>query len=117
MFIVALALAAAGITIANERVGYFLSGFLVGASFLVEYYEPGVLTVPLLPFLVGGVLGSITLGVFTEWALMIISSLVGAVYVANLFHLSPTAEILVTSGLFIVGALTQVVLWRMQKID
>jgi hypothetical protein len=117
VFIVALGIAAAGITIANERVGYFLSGFLVGASFLVEYYEPGVLTLPLLPFLVGGVLGSIVLGIFTEWALMIISSLVGALYVTSIFTLSPTAEILVASGLFIIGALTQVVLWRMQKND
>jgi hypothetical protein len=76
-----------------------------------------VLTLPLLPFLVGGALGSIILGIFTEWALMIISSLIGAYYLTNLFTLDPTAEILVGSGLFIVGALTQVVLWRMQKSD
>jgi hypothetical protein len=31
--------------------------------------------------------------------------------------LSPTAEILVGSGLFIIGALTQVILMRMQKND
>lgn len=117
VFILALGAIAAGVTIANERVGYFLSGFLVGASFLVEYYEPGVLTLPLLPFLVGGALGSIILGVFTEWALMIISSLVGAYYVTNLFNLDPTAEILVGAGLFLIGGLTQVVLWRMQKND
>ena len=116
-FIMVLGAVAAGATIANERVGYFLSGFLVGASFLVEYYQPGLLTLPLLPFLVGGALGSIILGVFTEWALMIISSLVGAYYVTNIFTLHPTAEILVGSGLFIIGALTQVVLWRMQKND
>ena len=116
-FIGVLGIAAAGFTIVNERVGYFLSGFLVGASFLVEYYQPGVLTLPLLPFLVGGVLGSIILGIFTEWALMLISALVGAYYVMGLFTLDPTAEILVGSGLFIVGALTQVVLWRMQKND
>lgn len=117
VFILALGAIAAGVTIANERVGYFLSGFLVGASFLVEYYEPGVLTLHLLPFLVGGALGSIILGVFTEWALMIISSLVGAYYVTNIFNLDPTAEILVGAGLFLIGGLTQVVLWRMQKND
>lgn len=116
-FIILLGVIAAGVTIRYERAGYFLSGFLVGAAFLVEYYEPGVLTFPVLPFLVGGVLGSIVLGVFTEWALVIISSLVGAYYVTNLFTLSPTAEILVGSGLFIIGALTQVILWRMQKND
>lgn len=116
-FIIALGIIAAVITIINERVGYFLSGFLVGASFLVEYYEPGYLTLPLLPFLVGGVLGSIILGIFTEWALMVISCLVGAYYVTNIFTLSPTAKILVGAGLFIIGALTQVILWRMQKND
>jgi hypothetical protein len=116
-FILGLGAIAAWITIANERAGYFLSGFLVGASFLVEYYQPGVLTLPLLPFLVGGALGSIVLGVFTQWALMIISALVGAYYVTNIFTLDPTVEILVGSGLFIIGALTQVVLWWMQKDD
>jgi hypothetical protein len=116
-FIIILGAIAAGITLVNQRAGYFLSGFLVGASFLVEYYAPGVLTVPLLPFLVGGALGSIILGIFTEWALMIISCLVGAYYVTGILTLDPTAEILVGSGLFIIGALTQVVLWRMHKTD
>jgi hypothetical protein len=116
-FIILLGAIAAGITLANQRVGYFLSGFLVGASFLVDYYAPGVLTLPLLPFLVGGALGSIILGIFTEWALMVISCLVGAYYVTTILTLDPTAEILVGSGLFIIGALTQVVLWRMQKTD
>jgi hypothetical protein len=116
-FIGALALVAAAITLINERVGYFLSGLLAGGYFLVEYYEPGVLTFPLLPFIVGAMIGSIIIGIFTEWALMIVSSLIGAYYVTNLFTLSPTAEILVGSGLFIIGALTQVILMRMQKND
>jgi hypothetical protein len=116
-FIGALALIAAAITLINERVGYFLSGLLAGGYFLVEYYEPGVLTFPLLPFIVGAMIGSIIIGIFTEWALMIVSSLIGAYYVTNLFTLSPTAEILVGSGLFIIGALTQVILMRMQKND
>jgi len=116
-FIGLLALIAAAITLINERVGYFLSGLLAGGYFLVEYYEPGVLTFPLLPFIVGAMIGSIILGIFTEWALMVVSSLIGAYYVTNLFTLSPTAEILVGSGLFIIGALTQVILMRMQKND
>ncbi len=114
-FMGVLAIIAAAITILNERVGYFLSGFLAGGYFLIEYYEPGVLTFPLLPFIVGAVIGSIIIGIFTEWALMVVSCLIGAYYVTNLFTLSPTAEILVGSGLFIIGALTQVILMRMQK--
>ena len=110
-----LALIAAAITLLNERVGYFLSGLLAGGYFLIEYYEPGVLTFPVLPFIVGAFIGSMIIGIFTEWALMIVSCLIGAYYVTNLFRLSPTAEILVGSGLFIIGALTQVILMRMQK--
>jgi hypothetical protein len=116
-FMAVLAVVAAVITLLNERVGYFLSGFLAGGYFLVEYYEPGVLTLPLIPFLVGGMIGSIIIGIFTEWALMIVSCLIGAYYVTNLFRLSSTAEILVGSGLFIIGALTQVILMRMQNND
>src|SRR5436309_9113364 len=110
VFIGVFALIAVVITIINQRVGYFLSGFLAGGYFLVEYYEPGILTLPLLPFLVGAIIGSLIMGIFTEWALMIVSCLFGAYYVMSLFTLSPTAEILVASGLFIIGALTQVIL-------
>jgi len=116
-FIIGLALIAAAITLLRERIGYFLSGFLVGGYVLVEYYAPGVLTLPLLPFLVGGVIGSLIIGIFTEWALMVVSCLFGAYYVTTLFTLSPTAEILVASGLFIIGALTQVIIMQMQKND
>ena len=114
-FMGGLALIAAAITIINERTGYFLSGFLAGGLFLVEYFVPGVLTLPLPLFIIGGVIGSLVIGIFTEWALMIVSCLIGAYYVTNLFTWSPTAEILVGSGLFIIGAVTQALLMRMQK--
>jgi len=115
VFIGLLALMAAVVTLINKRVGYFLSGFLAGGYFLVEYYEPGFLTLPLLPFLVGGAIGGLLMGMFTEWALMIVSCLAGAYYVTNVFLLSPTAKILVGSGLVIIGALTQALLRHMQQ--
>lgn len=114
-FMIGLALLAAVVSIRKERIGYYLSGFLVGGYFLVEYYEPGVLTLPLLPFIVGGVIGSIIIGIFTEWALMIVSCLVGAYFLTGLFTLSPTAKLLVGGGLFVIGALTQVIMMQMQK--
>ena len=114
-FILGLGVLAAAVPTINERAGYFLSGFLAGGFFLIEYYAPGVLTVPLLPFIVGGVIGSLIMGIFTEWALMVVSCLVGALYVTDLFRLSPTAKTLIQAGLFIIGALTQVILMRMQK--
>ncbi|HSK87293.1 MAG TPA: hypothetical protein VK880_02990 [Anaerolineales bacterium] len=115
IFIALLAVLAAMIPLIHDRIGYFFSGFLAGGYYLVEYYAPGGLTLPLLPFLAGGVAGSLILGIFTHWALIVVSCLIGAYYVKDLFILPPTTEILVTAGLFIIGALTQIVIWRMQK--
>ncbi len=115
IFLGILALIGAAIPIIHERVGYFFSGFLAGAYFLVEYYAPGASTMPILPFIVGGVIGSVIIGLLTIWALMIVSCLIGAYYVTTYFTLSSTAQILVGSGLFVVGALVQAVLWYMQR--
>lgn len=112
-----LAIVAAGITLASERTGYFLAGFLAGGYFLMEFYEPNVLTFPLVPFIVGGIFGALIIGLFKDWALVLVTCLIGAYYVTNLFTLSPTAHILVASGLFIIGALTQLILLRMQNND
>lgn len=115
VFMIGLGVIAAVAVLLNERVGYFISGFLAGGYFLVEYYAPNVLTVPLLPFIVGGVIGALVLGVFTEWALILVTALIGAYYLMNLFVLDPMLEILIGSALFIVGALTQVIIMQSQK--
>lgn len=114
-FIIGLAVIAAIVVLVNERFGYFLSGFLAGGFLLSEYYAPGALGIPWLPFIVGGVIGALILGLLTEWALILVSAGIGAAYVLNLFRLNPTAEILIGSGLFIVGALTQVIIMQAQK--
>ena len=114
-FMITLALIAAIIVLLNERVGYFVSGFLGGGFLLVEYYAPNVLSVPWLPFVIGGVIGSLILGLLTEWALILVSAAIGASYILNLFVLNPTAEVLVGAGLFIIGALTQVIIMQAQK--
>jgi hypothetical protein len=114
-FIIGLGVVAAILVLLNQRAGYFVSGFLAGGYLLTEYYAPNVLTVPLLPFVVGGIIGSFVLGLLTEWALILVSAAIGASYVLNLFRLNPTAEILVGAGLFIVGALTQVIIMQSQR--
>ena len=55
------------------------------------------------------------MGVLTEWALMIVSSLVGAIYAMDLFRLSPALKLMLTGLVFLAGALTQVVMRRMQQ--
>jgi hypothetical protein len=114
-FIIGLGVIAAVVVLLNERAGYFVSGFLAGGLLLVEYYLPDTLTVPWLPFVIGGIIGSLVIGIFTDWALILVTAAIGAAYLLNLFVLSPTLEILIGAGLFILGALTQVVIMQSQR--
>jgi hypothetical protein len=115
VFAIGLGVIAAVVVLLNERAGYFISGSLAGGLMLVEYYAPYMLTVPWLPFLVGGVIGSLIIGIFTEWALILVTAAIGTASLLNLFVMDPTLEILIGAGLFIVGALTQVVIMQSQK--
>ena len=114
-FIIAMAAIAAAIPAINERAGYVVSGFLAGGFFLADYYVPGFIAIPILPFLVGGAVGGLVMGFLKEWALMIVSSLVGSIYVMDLFTLRQDLKLMITGGLFLAGALTQVLTWRAQK--
>ena len=107
-----LAILAGTIPILNKRVGFYVSGFIAGGTFLVEYTAPDGVSLPMIPFLIGAILGSLILGIVTEWALIIVSCLIGAYYTTNLFNLSYIPRMLVGSGLFIIGALTQAFLRR-----
>src|ERR1044071_2064802 len=89
-FVAIVTVIAASIPFINERAGYVVSGFLAGGFFLADYYVPNFIAIPILPFILGGAVGGIVMGVLTEWALMIVSSLVGAIYAMDLFRLSPT---------------------------
>lgn len=114
-FIVVMAAIAAAIPAINERAGYVVSGILAGGFYLADYYVPGFIAIPILPFLVGGAVGGIIMGLLKEWSLMIVSSLVGAIYVMDLFTFRRDLELMLTGLLFFAGALTQVLTWRAQK--
>ena len=114
-FIVTMAVIAGIIPFINERTGYVVSGFLAGGFFLADYYVPNFIAIPILPFIFGGAVGGLIMGALTEWALMAVSSLVGAIYTMEMFTLQPTLKLMLTGGLFLAGALTQVVMRRMQQ--
>jgi hypothetical protein len=114
-FIIGLGLIAAAIALVNTRVGYYVAGFLGGGYFLVEYFSPGGSDIPLIPFFVGSVIGAMLMGFFTEWALMIISSVVGAFFIVDLFIFRREVEMMISGALFLIGALVQVIMWRMQR--
>lgn len=114
-FMIVLGIIAALLTFVDERGGFALSGFLAGGLVMAEWYTPDMLLIPPVPFLVGGFFGAVILGLFTEWALIILSSLIGGYYLTTLFRLTPTARTLVTAGLVILGAVVQAIIMRAQK--
>lgn len=114
-FVLGLAIIAAILTSLDKRAGYYVSGFLIGGYVFNELYAPNSLSVPVLPFLVGSVLGAVLIGLFTEWAMILVSTLIGTYIIYGILPLFGTAKTLASAGIFIVGALVQVILFQMQK--
>jgi len=115
VFIGGLGVLVAGITIAYERAGYFLSGFFFGGYFLTSYLSPPEMRGWLLVFLIGGAISSLVIGLFTEWALMLVTSGVGAIYLADMLRLDYMTKVYIGAGLFVIGALVQAVIMRAEK--
>lgn len=114
-FLAVLALLGAVLTLVDKRAGYYVCGFLVGGFVFNEIYAPGLSTIPALPFIVGSVLGSIAIGLLGEWGMIVVSCLIGAYLIYGVLPLFGTAKTLASAGIFIVGALAQVILFQMQK--
>ena len=114
-FVIAVAIIAAILTIINKQSGFYVSGFLIGGYAFTEFYAPNSLTIPVLPFIVGSVLGSVIIGLFTEWAMIIVATLIGTYLINGVLPLTGTAKTLASGGIFVVGALVQVILFQMQK--
>lgn len=114
-FLATLAVLGAFFTLVDKKVGYYVSGFLVGGFIFNEIYAPGVLTIPILPFVVGSVLGSVFIGLLGEWAMILVSTLIGTYLIYGVLPLFGIAKTLTSAGIFIVGAVAQVILFQMQK--
>lgn len=114
-FIAVLAILAALLTLNNKNTGYYVCGFLVGGFAFSEYFAPGASTLPLLPFIVGSVLGAVIVGLLGEWAMIVVACLIGAYLIYGILPLRGMAKTLAIAGIFIVGALAQVTIFQMQK--
>jgi Domain of unknown function (DUF4203) len=112
--VIALALGLLGALLALflQKVAIAILGFLAGgklagaiaAAFFVHYTQYSTII-----FLVGGILGAILLLVLFDWALIVVSSLIGAnlIVFQGAITLPPTGSTIVFLGLAVVGIIVQ----------
>jgi len=96
--------------VAIAVLGFLAGGYLAGAiamAFFIhsaQYYT--------IIFIVGGVIGTILLLAVFDWALIVVSSLIGAHLIQSAIVLPPTGSTLVFVGLAIIGMLVQAASFR-----
>jgi hypothetical protein len=91
-----------------QRVGFALGGFYAGgyiALLAVERFAPGAIGVA--AFLAGGVIGAVLAALLTDWAIVVLSCLVGAALVVPALALQPLASALVYAGLVAGGMVVE----------
>jgi hypothetical protein len=96
--------------IAIAVLGFLSGGKLAGAiaaAFFVHYAQHSTVI-----FLVGGIIGAILLLVLFDWALIVVSSLIGAHLVQSAIVLPPSGSIIVLIALTVIGILIQTMSFR-----
>src|SRR6267378_4414749 len=91
--------------IAIAVLGFLAGGKLAGAiaaAFFVQYAQYSTVI-----FLAGGIIGAILLLVLFDWALIVVSSLIGAHLIQSTIVLPPSGSTIVFLGLAIVGMVVQ----------
>jgi hypothetical protein len=104
--LLALFLQKVAIAVLGFLAGGYLAGAIATAFFIhsAQYYT--------IIFLVGGIIGAILLLAMFDWALIVVSSLIGAHLIQSAILLPPTGSTLVLIGLAVLGILVQAAWFR-----
>ena len=102
-----------------QKVAIAVLGFLAGgklataiaAAFFVHYAQYSTIV-----FVVGGIIGAILLLAVFDWALIVVSSFIGAYLIESAIALPPTGSTLVFIGLAILGIFVQAASFRRTAI-
>src|SRR6059036_4253456 len=100
--------------IAVAVVGFLAGGKLasaIAAAFFVHYSQYSTII-----FVVGGLIGAMLLLFLFDWALIVVSSFIGAHMIQNAIVLPPSGSTLVFIGLAIIGIFVQAVSFRRSAI-
>ena len=119
--VIALVFGVLGVLLAFfiQKVAIAVLGFLAGgklatavaAAFFVQYAQYSTII-----FVIGGIVGAILLLAVFGWALIIVSSVIGAYLIQSAIVLPPTGSTLVFIGLAILGIFVQAVSFRRSAI-
>lgn len=99
-----------------ENIVVSLAGFLAGGYLLVTVldllrFNPG--RFEWVVYIIGGIVGAALAIVVLDWALILLSSLSGAVIVSRaILPVGQQIELIVVTGLFIVGVAIQFAIWQ-----
>ena len=102
-----------------QKIAIAILGFLAGgklataiaAAFFVQYAQYSTII-----FIIGGIVGAILLLAVFGWALIVVSSFIGAYLIHSAIVLPPTGSTLVFLGLAILGLFVQAVSFRRSAI-
>ena len=102
-----------------QKIAIAVLGFLAGgklataiaAAFFVQYAQYSTII-----FVIGGIIGAILLLAVFGWALIVVSSFIGAYLIESAIVLPPTGLTLVFIGLAILGIFVQAVSFRRRAI-
>jgi uncharacterized membrane protein YeaQ/YmgE (transglycosylase-associated protein family) len=100
--------------IAIAVLGFLTGGKLAGAiaaAFFVQYAEHSTII-----FVIGGIIGAVLLLVLFDWALIVVSSLLGAHLIQSSIVLPPSGSTIVFIGLAVLGVLVQATSLRRSQL-
>lgn len=95
--------------VVTQRLAVVVAGFLTGGLIAIDVFTRVLDWTSgwVLWSLVGACIGAVTGGLFFDWALVILSSLLGAGIIVRSFLLSPETEVILFTGLFATGLMLQ----------
>lgn len=108
---IALGLLAALLAVFLQRFAINLAGFLVGGYIALQILPllniDGAWWATVLTFIIGGVIGIILVGMFLDWALILLASLAGAALVTEALNLSGALGMVIFFILIVIGIVFQ----------
>jgi hypothetical protein len=104
-----------------QRVATLVAGFLVGGYLTVQLLQMLEVDLALaegvawLPYVLGGIVGAVLLFALFDWALIFLSSLVGATLITPVINPEPEMETIVFIIVLLVGIVVQATLFRREQ--